>query len=231
MDTWKIAVILALIFGLGGYKYFQQRQDAVPPPPAPIVAVQADSMVGKPAPAWNIKPTQWANTPKPISLNELKGNVTLLEFWRVGCSHCRDTAPYMEKVFETFKPKGLKIVTFQSPGNSREPANPELSWPAVQSTIREWGIKYPVAFDEGAKLFKTKYHGASYPTLFLLDRNGIIRYVCAGNPIFTATREADFLKALYKVLGVPQPNSPLLLSGTPAPIATPNGNHKTGTGR
>src|SRR5688572_8658565 len=122
MDTWKVVVIIALIFGLGGYGYYQANAPAptppipTPPPEEGPIRKAFGELVGKPAPAWNIDPKLWANTPKPITLKDLKGSVTLLEFWRTGCSHCREAAPFLQKqVYEKFRPNGLKVVTFHSP--------------------------------------------------------------------------------------------------------------------
>ena len=217
MEPWKIGVILALIVGLGGYKYYETN--APPPAPAPtpnpeeiVIGQRFDKMVGQPAPAWDIEPKLWGNTPKPITLNDLKGSVTLIEFWRTGCSHCRAAAPFMQKrVFEKYKPNGLKVVTFHSPAKHADPNDPELKWDEVQGAMRELGIKYPVAFDTDAKLFRDKYNGTSFPSVFILDRQGIVRYAHAGSPTHTPQIEAEFFTALHKQLGLKPPSTP----GTP----------------
>jgi len=235
MDTWKIVVIIGLICSLGGYGYYQANPPAPPAGDQPDKDIedglikQFNDLKGKRAPAWNIEAKYWVNTPKPITLDDLKGNVTLLEFWRIGCSHCIEAAPYMEKVYEKYKANGLKLVAFQSPGRVSEKdkesgvENPETNWDKVQSEITKLGIKYPVAFDEGSKLFRDKYFGTSYPSIILIDKDGKVLNTMMGSPLFKPigkpSGEAKFLAALHKALGLKPWSGPTLLSGNPVPTA------------
>ena len=248
MDTWKIVVIIALICGLGGYGYYQANAPLPGPEPAEKDPQGAENkrkfqeMKGKPATPWNIETKYWANTAKPITLDDLKGSVTLLEFWRIGCSHCIEAAPYMEKVFETYKKNGLKIVAFQSAGRSADKndktENPETNWDKVKEKITELGIKYPVAFDKESKLFRDTYHGTSYPSLILLDSKGTVVDTMMGSPIFNEKSELQFLTSLHQALGLGPWNSPTLLSGKSAPtgnmppvgVADPHAGHNHAPG-
>lgn len=227
MEPWKIGVILALIVGMGGYQYYQANTPAPPPsepekdPDTVKTERPFDKLQGQPAPGWNIEPKLWANTPRPINLSDLKGSVTLLEFWRTGCSHCVEAAPFMQKqIYEKFKPHGLKMVTFHSPAKHQDPNDPELDWNQVQAKIRELGIKYPVAFDTDSQLFRGKYHGFSFPSVVVLDRQGIIRYVAAGH---TPEKAVTLLKTLYDMLGLKQPSTPVGATG--ATTVDPHAGH------
>jgi hypothetical protein len=50
----------------------------------------------------------------------------------------------------------------------------------VRQTIKDWGIIYPVAYDDGGKLFQNVYGGDHYPATMLLDREGKVRFVETG---------------------------------------------------
>jgi thiol-disulfide isomerase/thioredoxin len=186
MDKWKIIIIVLLLAGLGGYGFYQQNASQAPPPPDPSVAEKEpppnekiNKMKGQVPPAWDIPANLWVNTKAPIPLSSVKGSVTLLEFWRIGCPHCERAAPFLNQLYKQYQPKGLKMVTIHTPG-SPAPENPENNWTNVRQTIKDWGITYPVAYDEGGKLFQKVYGGDRYPTAILLDREGKIQFVETG---------------------------------------------------
>ncbi len=186
MDKWKIIIIVALLAGLGGYGFYQQSASQAPPPPDPSTAPKEppanekiNKMKGQVPPAWDIPANLWVNTKAPISLSSLKGSVVLLEFWRIGCPHCERAAPFLNQLYKQYQTKGLKMVTIHTPG-APTPDNPENNWTTVRQTIKEWGITYPVAYDEGGKLFQKVYGGNRYPTAILLDRESKIRFVETG---------------------------------------------------
>ncbi|HEX8236945.1 MAG TPA: redoxin family protein [Abditibacteriaceae bacterium] len=185
MEKWKILVIIFLLGGLAGLGVVQSQLANRPAQP-PITAgnqVQQEERLpvmdleGQPAPAWNIPAKYWMNTKEPLDVQSFKGNVTLVEFFRIECSHCQESVPFMKYLNKTYGPKGLKIVGIQSPGV----AETENDWKTVQDRVREWQLTYPIAFDEQGQLFKTKYNGTNYPTLLLIDPNGSIRYIHSGH--------------------------------------------------
>ena len=116
-------------------------------------------MLGKPAIAWDIDQKIGPIRLQPITLKDLQGHVALLEFWRAECPHCEEAVPFMESLFEKYSPQDLKMVTFHSPGKGALPNSVEGNWQKVQAKIKEWGITYPVAYDEGGALF-SKYGGS-----------------------------------------------------------------------
>jgi thiol-disulfide isomerase/thioredoxin len=201
MEKWKIIVIVLLLGGLLGYGVYQQTPrppvpvntpTSTPTPSAPVVPA------GQPLPiTWDIPASYWANTPQPIKPQDLKGSVTLIEFWRSGCPHCEEAAPFMEKLYQEYSPLGLKMVTFQSPGRGSGPDSEEGNWQRVQDTIKKWGITYPVAFDQGAQLF-TRLHGERYPTIIVLNRQGLVEYSDTGHTPEKARALTVQLEALFK---------------------------------
>lgn len=186
MDKWKIVVIVALLAGLSGYGFYQQNASQPPPQPdpetqknEPIPNAKVIAMKGSVPPAWDIPANLWVNTPAPKPLSSLKGSVVLVEFWRIGCNHCEEAAPFLDQLYKQYKPKGLKMVAIHTPG-APTPDNPENNWDTVKQTIKDWKISYPVAYDQDGKLFKEVYGGERYPTAMLLDREGKVQFVETG---------------------------------------------------
>lgn len=192
MDKWKIVVIVLLLGALGGYGWMQQNAAQTPPTPeqstppkAPPVNIKLNALKGQAPPAWNIAAPLWANTPAPISLASLKGSVAIVEFWRIGCSHCEEAAPFLTALYTQYKPRGLKMVTLHAAGNTADPLNPENNWNLVKTKIKEWGITYPVAYDQDGQLFKESYGGNTFPTMLVLNRAGKVVFIQTGHTLKT----------------------------------------------
>jgi len=193
MDKWKIVVIVVLLGALGGYGWVQQnaaQNGAFSPDPSTPAVSQApqapaneklNSLMGQTPPAWNISAPLWVNTPAPISLASLKGSVAIVEFWRIGCIHCEQAAPFLNSLYVKNKARGLKMVALHAAGNTEDAMNPENNWNLVKGKVKEWGITYPVASDVDGKLFKKTYKGTTFPTLFILNREGKVVYVQTGD--------------------------------------------------
>jgi thiol-disulfide isomerase/thioredoxin len=201
MEKWKIGVIIVLLAGVVGFGMFQSR---APEPVEP--EVQSTPSTGLPAAtgqqpiAWDIPKALWANTAQPIKLDDLKGHVTVLEFWRSECSHCREAVPFMNQLHQRYKDKGVKIVTFQSPGQLTSD-NPENSWETVKSFIKANQISYPVAFDTERKLkdqYTKKFGVDLYPFALVLDKKGVIRFAKTGFDTDKARQIVSMVETLLK---------------------------------
>lgn len=209
MEKWKIFVIVFLLGGALAYPAYQarladeatklaMRQQAenarldAQKPQGPSANVLIQKFVGKPLPAWNIAPKYWMNTGAALNPSDLKGHVAVVEFFRIKCSHCQQAAPVMRNLHETFGAKGLKMIGIQSPGDDAQ----ENDWDNVASVVKtQFGLDYPIAFDEKSQLFKGVYEGKVYPSVFILNRAGIVVFAQTG---FDDKREAKFLAALQK---------------------------------
>lgn len=159
---------------------------AVPPiaggeePTAVKSTRQLDSWQGKPLPLWKFGRRFWTNTPRPIWLGGLRGRVTVVEVLRINCVHCQNAAPSRRALFLKFRGPDFRMVGIQSPGLVNDARNTENNWKIVRQTIRNWKLPYPVAFDQGGRYFQGTLHGDTYPTVFVLDRRGVVRFVQTG---------------------------------------------------
>ncbi len=187
MEKWKIATIAALLFALFGFGILQSggTNPSPTPPPAP------SPYLGKTLPAWNFK--TWNG--KPVSQPELRGKPAFIEIFRIECPHCQDAAPFLVALHARYAPRGLKVVSIQSPGDFKNAENPENSWPTVQTWLKERKIDYPVAFDAGSKYFQGtvkkqvlggKNDNLLYPTMIFTDKAGKIDFSQTGYDITKA---------------------------------------------
>ncbi|MEP7285467.1 MAG: redoxin domain-containing protein [Chloroflexota bacterium] len=126
----------------------------------------------------------WINSDKPLRLADLHGKVVLLEFWTFGCYNCKNTLPAMKSFQDKYSDKGLVIIGDHFPefGYERELAN-------VQEFVKTEGIKYAVALDNDGAVWGA-YHQRYWPTMYLIDKRGQIRYVAIGEHDYSRTEEA-----------------------------------------
>lgn len=214
MEKWKIAVIVALLAALPAYSYFQSAPPQGPDVnPSPTGSPAPDKEEATPPPAhlqawWGKKPASfsfpknlWANTDKPINIADLRGKVVLLELWRANCSHCRDAVPVIENFAEQYKTDGLRVVGVHC---SAEKGTIEYDWPKLRTSMKNYGIHYPVAFDEKRRIFNL-FKAQKFPTFFVIDRQGIIRYAHEG---MTPELARELEAALKQVLAGKNPSWP-----------------------
>ena len=200
MEKWKIGVIAALLLGLSGYGILQQQARETPfastlyptkapnsnaassaPAPENKAAVYIGQTLGsEQLPEWSqIGP--WQNTEQAITLNSLKGRPALIEFFRINCKHCQEAAPFLEKLYRRYQPRGLKMVAVQSPVNFDDRDNPETQWQSVKAWAKDAGLTYPIALDPKSQYFQKTIQGQWYPTTMVTDASGTVVYAHTGH--------------------------------------------------
>lgn len=115
----------------------------------------------------------WINS-ESLKLKDLRGRVVLIEFWTFGCYNCRNTLPFVKTWHERYRDKGLIIIGVHSP-ESDEERNVEN----LRREVASLGIRYPVVTDNDYQTWNV-YHVEAWPTTFLLDKEGRIRWMHVG---------------------------------------------------
>ncbi|MDX6303420.1 MAG: hypothetical protein QOI77_389 [Blastocatellia bacterium] len=112
---------------------------------------------------------EWINS-EPLKLIELRGRVVLIEFWTFGCINCRNTLPFVKSWTDRYREKGLTVIGVHSPEFDEE-RNVEH----LRREVTSLGIRYAVVTDNDYQTWSA-YHVEAWPTTFLLDKQGRIRW-------------------------------------------------------
>jgi thiol-disulfide isomerase/thioredoxin len=105
-----------------------------------------------------------------LHLADFQGKVLLLEVWFTGCPPCMQEAPALVSLDRELSPRGLVIVG----ANADRFLGLDYDDSVRQRYVREHHISYPVV--DWTKESDHAYGGiAIFPTLFLIDRKGVIR--------------------------------------------------------
>src|SRR5690242_12899290 len=124
----------------------------------------------------------WINS-EPLTLKGLHGRVVLIEFWTFACYNCRNTLPTVKKWDAQYRDKGLTIIGVHTPETDLENNVADL-----RREVAELGIKYPVVTDNDYSTWKA-YGIEAWPTLFLLDKQGRVRWTHVGEGAYDETEE------------------------------------------
>lgn len=125
----------------------------------------------------------WLNGPE-ITEATLAGKVVLVDFWTYSCVNCIRTIPYLQKLWERYKDKGLVIIGVHTPefAFEKDPDNVALA-------IKKLGVAWPVVLDndmENWHAFANRY----WPAKYLADAQGTIVYTHFGEGSYEETEKA-----------------------------------------
>lgn len=130
-----------------------------------------DAFVGQMAP--ELKTTEWINS-EPLTLEELRGKVVLLDFWAWDCPECAKTLPNLKDLYARYGDEGLVIIGVHTPRGEFEKNVDD-----VRRTVSEKDIFYPVTIDH-EYLTWLDYLNNVWPTHFILDQEGVIQLSHSG---------------------------------------------------
>ena len=149
--------------------------------------------IGKDAPAFSLTTL----TGKTVSSKEIKGKVTVLDFYATTCGHCKKQLPRVEALRPAYEAKGVRFLCVTEM-MGKTPATRE----DVVAKMQELGVKADVAIDADntvGKLFETN----GFPTMCIVDKAGKIAAVNVGNVDDLETRMKTQLDALVAGKDIP----------------------------
>ncbi|PUV22124.1 TlpA disulfide reductase family protein [Sphingobacterium athyrii] len=144
---------------------------------------------GKTAPLFE-RPT---STGTHFKLENMRGQVVLLDFWGSWCSPCRASMPHLQELYSRYKEKGFEIVGIaQEHGKTLEDS--KKTWhKAIQQLNLPWINVLNNENKEQMDIVKA-YQISGFPTKILVDKNGKILL----RVIASATDDIDIaLKEIY----------------------------------
>jgi thiol-disulfide isomerase/thioredoxin len=128
------------------------------------------------------KISEYINT-KPISLDDLKDKVVLVDFWTYSCINCIRTIPHLNEWYDKYSDKGLVIVGIHTPEFEFEKNSDN-----VKSAVQKFGIKYPILQDNDKETWN-EYENRYWPRKYLIDDEGYIRYDHIGEGAYSETEK------------------------------------------
>jgi thiol-disulfide isomerase/thioredoxin len=123
---------------------------------------------GEPAPAFTLARAD--GIPGAISLEALRGQVVVLDFWATWCPPCLAMLPKLHELHATWKDRGVSFVGI----NSDENIAPQT----LQAFLQARGVPYPVVAEDAD--VGARYKVRSLPHMVVIGKDGAIRKTFIG---------------------------------------------------
>jgi len=103
-----------------------------------------------------------------MSLEDLRGQVVLVNFWATWCKPCEEEIPSMQRLYQELEGQDFEMLAISV---DEDPA-------PVREFQERLGITFPILLDP-SKRTSERYQTMGFPESLLLDRDGVVveRYV------------------------------------------------------
>jgi thiol-disulfide isomerase/thioredoxin len=107
----------------------------------------------------------WLNTERPLTLDQLKGKVVVLDFWTYGCINCMHVIPDLKRLEEEYPDElvviGVHSAKFENEGDTDN----------IRQIILRYELEHPVVNDREFTVWRT-WGARAWPTLVIIDPAG-----------------------------------------------------------
>ena len=113
--------------------------------------------------------TGWLNSP-PLTPDELRGTVVLVDFWTYTCVNWLRQLPYLRAWAQRYADSGLVVLGVHTPefAFEHDPDN-------VRRAVKDMRIEYAVATDNDYAIWQA-FDNSFWPALYVADAQGRIRH-------------------------------------------------------
>ena len=150
-----------------------------------------------PAPAFTHNNKEaWINSP-PLTLEQLRGQVVMLDFWAYDCWNCYRSFPWLKELESRYHDQGFIVVGVHTPEFEREKVRAN-----VVEKVKEFGLPHPVMMDNDFSYWNA-VGNRYWPTFYLIDKKGNLRAQFIGETHAGDSRARKIEAAVKTLLAEP----------------------------
>ena len=120
-----------------------------------------------------------------LSSKDLEGQISVIVFFHTTCSDCQRVLPLVQRVYEEYKPAGVRFVCI---ARAQGAAEIQAFWQMNRLTL-------PWSAQEDRSVYSL-FAASRIPRVYVVDRRGVIRSVYSDNPTPTYEALCNSLDAL-----------------------------------
>jgi len=121
-----------------------------------------------------------------VSLDQLKGQVVMINFWASWCGPCRQEMPLLDQMYKRYSPLGFTLLGINVEANTQD----------AEKMLASVPVSFPVLFDKENKVSKL-YNVNAMPSTVFIDRKGTVRYLHRG---YKPGDESEYLNQIRALL-------------------------------
>lgn len=123
----------------------------------------------RPAPAFtHTRAQEWLNS-KPLSWNDFRGQVVIIDVWTFACWNCYRSLPWLHGLAAQYQAQGLRVIGVHTPELAQEYVRAN-----VVRKLDELHVDYPVMLDNDYSYWNA-LGNRYWPAFYLIDKRGQIR--------------------------------------------------------
>jgi thiol-disulfide isomerase/thioredoxin len=129
-----------------------------------------DDLMQKPAPSFPEK-AKWLNS-EPLTWQDLRGKVVILDFWADWCGPCRNDLPTLSNLHKKRDETGIVVIGIHTPGSKIED---------IKKVMKKYDLQYPVCIDVEPPPdamswgeMSSQYGVNAIPYAYVIDKEGNI---------------------------------------------------------
>jgi cytochrome c biogenesis protein CcmG, thiol:disulfide interchange protein DsbE len=130
-----------------------------------VLRANAAAQIGKPAPSFTLADPNGVT----YNLDDLRGQVVLVNFWATWCEPCRAEMPELDQLARDYREAGFRVLA----------VNVLEDGPNIRDFGEELGLDLPLLADRRGETYKA-YNVQALPSSYLVDGEGVIRDVRLG---------------------------------------------------
>lgn len=129
----------------------------------------------------------------PLRLAELRGQVVLVDFWTFDCWNCYRSFAWLRSVEAEYGGRDFRVIGVHTPEFDHERVRAN-----IVDKVEQYALRHPIMIDNDFSYWRAM--GNQYwPSFYLIDRDGRIRHVFAGET-HVGDRQAHAIEAAIQTL-------------------------------
>jgi cytochrome c biogenesis protein CcmG, thiol:disulfide interchange protein DsbE len=162
--------------------------------------------VGSRAPAFQARAIDGTGRVKQLA--DYRDQVVIINIWATWCEPCKMEMPSLERLFQMYGPRGLKVVAVS--------IDETASDDSVRAYARNLGLTFEILRDNTGEIEK-RYQITGYPETFVIAGDGLIRKKWLAAADWTSPGNVALVRTLLGLRAPPSGGDSAAAGGFPTP--------------
>lgn len=126
-----------------------------------------------------------ADPSRRVEFAKFRGEVVYVDFWASWCVPCRESMPALDRLFRKYHDRGFRVVG----------VNKDVATDDALRFLKRVNVSFPLVADRDDAVAKA-FDVRAMPSGYLVDREGVVRYVHLGFTTDTAIQLRTEIESL-----------------------------------